>query len=126
MSDGRQPDDDAKLNASRQSGVRRVFGVRQRLCQSVIAFRCGPPANVPTVAINRGPLYDLQQQFGLVSPNVYDDAHGQQEKYFHSSNGSNPAGGGYYVLMPNNLLYASGRQEPAHDDRRDTCGEFEH
>ena len=34
------------------------------------------------------------------------NARGVQEKYFVSGNGSNPAGGGYYILLPNGNLYA--------------------
>ena len=38
--------------------------------------------------------------------NYYLNAHGAQEKYLVSGNGSNAAAGGYYILMPNGNLYA--------------------
>ncbi len=36
----------------------------------------------------------------------YFNAHGAQEKYLASVNNSNPAGGNFYVLLPNGNLYA--------------------
>ena len=45
------------------------------------------------------PLFNLKQQDGLATADVAADFNirGQSEKYLLSSNGSNPAGGGYYV-----------------------------
>jgi hypothetical protein len=40
------------------------------------------------------------------TPNYYFNARGDQEEYLISGNGSNTAGGGYYILMPNGNLYA--------------------
>ena len=54
------------------------------------------------------PLVDLQTQYGLNTPDVegYFNFRGQNEKYLHSSNGSNAAGGGWYLLMPDGNLRA--------------------
>ncbi len=56
------------------------------------------------------PLFVVEQQFDLLAPpgttNYYFNARGAQEKYLISGNGSNAAGGGYYVLLPNGNLYA--------------------
>ena len=60
----------------------------------------------PSVFVNRGPLYDLRVQFGLNSAAGYFNDRGQNEWYFQSGNGSNPNGGGWYVLMPSGMLYA--------------------
>ena len=59
-----------------------------------------------TIAVN--PLYGIQQKFGLTTQDLTTllNKRGSQEKYFQSSNGSNSTGGGLYVLMPNNMLYA--------------------
>jgi len=38
--------------------------------------------------------------------NYYFNANGGQEKYLVSGNGSNPAGSGYYFVLPNGNLYA--------------------
>ena len=45
------------------------------------------------------PLYDLKAQLGLNNPPIAAafNLRGSGEMYFHSSNGSNPAGSGYYV-----------------------------
>ena len=64
--------------------VRRPTGVRQR------------PVVQPQAAIR--PDRADQAQF-------FNDR-GQDEKYFLSTNGSNPANGGFYVLMPTDKLYA--------------------
>ena len=58
-----------------------------------------------SVAVSN-PLYDVKAQFGLGSQAVGFNYRGQLEWYFLSSNGSNPAGHGYYVLLPGNKLYA--------------------
>ena len=55
-------------------------------------------------------LQTLEQQFDLGDPSgngsyLYN-ARGAEEKYLISGNGSNSAGGGYYLLMPNGNLYA--------------------
>jgi cyclophilin family peptidyl-prolyl cis-trans isomerase len=65
-----------------------------------------PPA--ATVQTNRGPLYDISQALGLTAPDIAADfnARGRDEKYFQSNNGSNAPNGGFFVLLPNNLLYA--------------------
>ena len=54
------------------------------------------------------PLYDLQQQLGLNQADLtqFFNCRGQNEKYFLSTNGSNPASGGFYMLMPTDKLYA--------------------
>jgi hypothetical protein len=63
---------------------------------------------LPLVTTGTNPLYDLKIQLGLVNPVIAadTDARGDNEKYLLSSNGSNPVGSGYFVLMPNNMLYA--------------------
>ncbi len=64
---------------------------------------------VPTVASNRGPLYDIQTQYGLTiptNPATFNKSKVYNEKYLQSANGSNAAGGGTYVLLPNDKLYA--------------------
>ena len=48
--------------------------------------------------------YDLMETTGVT--NYLLNSHGAQEKYLVSSNGSNPAGGGYYVLFPNGNMFA--------------------
>jgi subtilisin-like proprotein convertase family protein len=63
-------------------------------------------ALLPAVEVNSGPLYDVRVRFGLNTADGFFNYRGLSEKYFVSSNGSNPAGGGYYVLMPTGLLYA--------------------
>ena len=62
----------------------------------------------PIVTSGTNPLYDLKIQLGLVTPVIAADynEHGDDEKYLQSNNGSNPAGGGFYVLMPDDKLYA--------------------
>ncbi len=69
----------------------------------------------PTLLTNAGPAYtpvayNAQQSLDLIAPpstsTYYYDARDAQEKYLVSGNGSNAAGGGYYVLMPNGNLYA--------------------
>ncbi len=72
-----------------------------------LLFNASPPA-APTVAANRGPLYDVQTQFGLTVPAkpALDNYRGQNEVYLQSANGSNAAGGYWYVLMPTDKLYA--------------------
>ncbi|MEZ6141240.1 MAG: cadherin domain-containing protein [Zavarzinella sp.] len=54
------------------------------------------------------PVFTLQQELGLTNPVVQGafNFRGYQEQYFISTNGSNAAGQGYYVLMPDNKLYA--------------------
>ena len=42
--------------------------------------------------------------------NYYDNAHGAQEKYLVSANGSNPAGHGYYFVLPKRRPLRLGRQ----------------
>ena len=55
-------------------------------------------------------LYSVEQQLDLMAPpgtsNYFVNARGAGEEYLISGNGSNPAGGGYYVLLPNGNLYA--------------------
>ncbi len=63
-------------------------------------------AAAPAVNVNRGPLYDVKVQYGLDTADQFYNFNGQGERFFHSSNGSNPAGSGFYVLMPNGNLYA--------------------
>jgi hypothetical protein len=60
----------------------------------------------PTVV--NDPLFNLKQQFGLTLGDQakYLNQHGQNEKYLQSTNGSNAAGDGWYVLMPTDKLYA--------------------
>ena len=60
----------------------------------------------PIVTSGTNPLYDLSVQFGLTQPAFGFNFHGENEEYFLSNNGSNAANGGYYVLMPNDMLYA--------------------
>jgi hypothetical protein len=54
------------------------------------------------------PLFAAKDQFGLTQPDITSsfNARGMNEKYFQSTNGSNAANGGYYVLMPTGNLYA--------------------
>ena len=54
------------------------------------------------------PLYAVEQQLDLTAPtaNYYYNSRGAGEKYLVSGNGSNPTGGGYYILFPNGNLYA--------------------
>ena len=52
------------------------------------------------------PLYNLKVEFGLTSPAVGFNLRGANEWYLHSSNGSNAANGGYYMLLPNDTLVA--------------------
>jgi hypothetical protein len=47
--------------------------------------------------------FDLQ---GPSDPNFFFNSRGDQEKYLVSGNNSNPAGGGYYIIVPNGNLYA--------------------
>jgi hypothetical protein len=63
------------------------------------------------VALNRSPLYDVQQRFGLTGTASGFNTRGHQEWYFTSANGSNGNNGGLYVLVPSGpnsggLLYA--------------------
>ena len=62
----------------------------------------------PTVQTNRGPLYDVQQEFGLTTPDILHSwaYQGSYLRVFQSSNGSNAVNGGYYYLMPTGMLYA--------------------
>ena len=62
----------------------------------------------PIVTSGTNPLYDLSVQFGLTQPAFGLDFNGANEEYFISNNGSNAANGGYYVLKPNDMLYAWG------------------
>ncbi len=74
---------------------------------TALLYNASAPTS-PTVASNRGPLYDIQIQFGLtISSNPATiSQRGADEKYLQSANGSNAAGGGLYVLMPTDKLYA--------------------
>ena len=47
----------------------------------------------------------LKTQYGLTLQDGYFNYRGQDEKYLLSNNGSNKAGGGWFVLMPNGNLY---------------------
>jgi hypothetical protein len=58
------------------------------------------------VQLNRGTLYDIQTQFGLNTSAISKNYRGQGEWYLYSSNGSNSANGGVFVLLPNGKLYA--------------------
>ncbi len=72
-----------------------------------LLYKTAMPAG-PTVASNRGTLYDIQTEFGLSTPDLTQsfNARGQNEKYLLSANGSNLINGGYYILMPTDKLYA--------------------
>ena len=62
---------------------------------------------LPAATIDN-PLFDIEQRYGLNTADItaaFNKRH-ESEKYLLSSNGSNPAGSGYYVLMPNGSLYA--------------------
>jgi hypothetical protein len=74
---------------------------------TALLYKAAMPAD-PTVPSNTGPLYNIRTEFGLTTPDQaqYFNARGQKEKYLQSTNGSNPAGGGWYVLMPTDMLYA--------------------
>ncbi len=75
---------------------------------TALLYNAAAPTS-PTVASNSGPLYDLQTQLGLtiaVNPATINKSGVYDEKYLLSANGSNPAGGGQYVLLPSNKLYA--------------------
>ncbi len=74
---------------------------------TVLLYKAQAPAS-PTVQVNRGPLYDIREEFGLTQPDITAafNARGGFEKYFQSTNGSNAINGGYYVLLPNGNLYA--------------------
>ncbi len=75
--------------------------------EPALLYAAAMPAS-PTVASNRGPLYDVQTQYGLTTPDIAAEFNmrGQFEKYLLSTNGSNAAGLGLYVLMPTEKLYA--------------------
>jgi uncharacterized repeat protein (TIGR03803 family) len=70
--------------------------------------------NTPTLITNAQAPYNptalaAQSMYDLKAPqtsNYFLNARGYGEKYLISGNGSNPAGGGYYVLVPNGNLYA--------------------
>jgi glucuronoarabinoxylan endo-1,4-beta-xylanase len=74
------------------------------------ADAAGNPLSYTVQVGDNGVLFVLQQQFDLMegpgATNFSFNARGAQEKYLISGNGSNPAGGGYYVLLPNGNLYA--------------------
>ena len=63
-----------------------------------------------TPALSNVTLLAIEQQYDLLDPSgngsYFYNARGGEEKYLVSGNGSNPAGGGYYVLLPNGNLYA--------------------
>ena len=58
-----------------------------------------------TVATD-SPLYNIHVQYGLTQSAYGLDFNKQSEYYFLSTNGSNAANGGVYVLLPDNRLYA--------------------
>ena len=69
----------------------------------------------PTLLTNAAPPYipavnQVEQRLDLQAPlgtsNFFYNAHGAQEEYLLSGNGSNAANGGFYILMPNGNLYA--------------------
>ncbi|MEZ6140843.1 MAG: hypothetical protein R3B84_09750 [Zavarzinella sp.] len=68
-------------------------------------FDAKPPVS-PTYYVNRGPLYDAKIQFGLTSAPYAFNFFGENERWFQSTNGSNPEGMGRFVLMPDDQLYA--------------------
>ena len=74
---------------------------------TALLYKAALPAD-PTVASNSGSLFSIQTEFGLTTPDQsqYFNERGQNEKYLQSTNGSNPAGAGWYVLMPTDKLYA--------------------
>ncbi len=74
---------------------------------TTLLYKVQAPAN-PTVQANRGPLYDIREEFGITQPDIPAafNARGGDEKYFQSTNGSNAVNSGYYVLMPTGDLYA--------------------
>ncbi|MEZ6142156.1 MAG: hypothetical protein R3B84_16465 [Zavarzinella sp.] len=51
-------------------------------------------------------LFELKDRYGLTKADFGFNIRGQQEKYFISTNGSNPQGAGYYLLMQNGDLLA--------------------
>jgi hypothetical protein len=54
----------------------------------------------------RDAIYNAKQKYGLYTADMYFNSRGQSEKYLSSSNGSNAAGGGWFILMPTGKLYA--------------------
>jgi hypothetical protein len=72
-----------------------------------LLYNARKPA-APVVLTNRSPLYDVKVQYGLDTGELASayNARGLSEKYLQSSNGSNAANGGYYVLMPTGALLA--------------------
>ncbi|MEZ6139568.1 MAG: cadherin domain-containing protein [Zavarzinella sp.] len=66
------------------------------------------PASIATSrpTVVRDPLFEAKDRFGLTRAPFAFSFRGEQEWYFLSTNGSNAAGGGYYVLMPNGDLKA--------------------
>ena len=52
------------------------------------------------------PLNAIRQKYGLTYIDGYFNLRDANEKYLMSSNGSNAANGGYYLLMPTGNLYA--------------------
>jgi hypothetical protein len=81
------------------------YGMQNVSATPSLLYNARKPS-APAVNVNRGPLYDVKVQYGLDTADQSYNYRGQSEKYFHSSNGSNPAAGGYYVLMPDGKLYA--------------------
>ncbi len=75
---------------------------------------------IPTATPYNPVSYYTEQALGLQAPtaanpppfsggdpsNYYFNGNGGQEKYLVSGNGSNPAGSGYYFVLPNGNLYA--------------------
>jgi hypothetical protein len=75
--------------------------------------------NDPTLLTNATPPYN-PTAYSLASldlqttpSNNYFNSRGDSEEYLRSGNGSNPAGGGYYVLFPTGALYAWAGSMPA-------------
>ena len=91
-----------------------------------LLYNAQAPA-APTVQTNRGPLYDVQQAYGLTAPDI---AHswtyqGSYLRVFQSSNGSNAVNGGLYLLAPNGPALCLGWQFDRHHASTDAGGQSE-
>ena len=68
----------------------------------------GAPVKESASVAGYNPLFSLKALDGLNTPDQAANmgTRHQNEKYLQSGNGGNPAGSGYYVLMPTDKLYA--------------------